>query len=249
MLEFAPVLAPAFGGGKGEPVTHVRDLGGPALVEFAGPFPPAKAFDDALHLEEFLLRVSGFVRAGQRAFGARPQRHQEIADLRVGVRIGLQLNVAPRIVVDPAQRAIDDFNALANRLPLAIELRLEVGHLANGVFVEQAFECAFEARQVVRFQAIQHLAVLAGGLYAGIGLPGFQRVARAIGLHALDDALFEGANLLVFRIDAALHPFAHFALAVVAAFHRQHVRTQRLEAHGFDARENVRLYFLASAGQ
>src|ERR1019366_408372 len=114
---------------------------------------------DALHLEEFLFRISRLVGTRQRPLGARPQRHQEIADLRVGTRNGFQLYVASGIVVDAAQRAIDGFDALANRLPFARELRLEIGYLADGVLVEQALERGFETRQVVLLQTIKHLAI------------------------------------------------------------------------------------------
>src|SRR5205823_9992305 len=126
------------------PVTDVGDLGRPALIELARAFAAAEPFDDALDLEELFFRITFRVTARQRPFRARAQIAQKIADLRVGTRNGFQLDVAPGIVVDAMQGAVDGFDALANRLALAVELRLKVGDLADGVFVEQPLELSLE---------------------------------------------------------------------------------------------------------
>ena len=71
MLVLAVVFAPAFAGGKQEPVAHVRDLGRPAPVLVGGAFAPTEAVDDFLDLQELRLRVLGVVRAGKLTLCAR----------------------------------------------------------------------------------------------------------------------------------------------------------------------------------
>jgi hypothetical protein len=81
----------------------------------------------------------------------------EVADLGVGRRLGLEGDVAAGIVVDLGERPVDARDALLDRLPLARQLRLEVGHFADGVLVQQLLEAGLEARQVVGLQLVEHL--------------------------------------------------------------------------------------------
>src|SRR2546430_10010136 len=52
---------------------------------------------------------------------------QKIADLLVQSRVGFEFDIAAGVVVDSMQRTVDGFDALANGLALAVELRLKVG--------------------------------------------------------------------------------------------------------------------------
>ncbi|MDZ7810476.1 MAG: hypothetical protein U5L11_10570 [Arhodomonas sp.] len=90
------------------------------------------------------------------ALGAGAQVALEVADVGVRGGLGQQLDVAALVEVDAVQRAVDDVDALADALALAVEMGLEVGHLADGVLVEQRLEARLEAGQVVVLQARQH---------------------------------------------------------------------------------------------
>ncbi len=97
------------------------------------------------------------VRTGQRAFGARAQFGLEIADVGARRRLRFECNVTAGVVVDLGQRGVDARDALADRLAPHRELRVEVGHLADGVLVEQLLEARLEARQVVGQQLVEHV--------------------------------------------------------------------------------------------
>ena len=161
VLMFAAVVAPTLGRGKDEPVAHVRDLARPAPVEFGCPFASLEPLDDALDLEEFCFRIGDVFRPGQRTFGAGPEILLEVPDFRVRTLFAFEHDEAVRVVVDFLQRPIDLLDALADRLALQMKLRLEVGDLANGVFVQKLLEACLEARQAVGLEFSQHSFVFA----------------------------------------------------------------------------------------
>src|SRR5262249_52864027 len=130
VLEFAAVFAPALRRREGEPLPHVRDLGGPALIDLAAPFAPTEAIDDELYLLEFGFRVALILGTCQRSLGAGAQVFEKVADLLVGAERCFELNVAAGIVVDSVQGAVDGLDALADGLALPVELRLKVRYFA-----------------------------------------------------------------------------------------------------------------------
>ena len=67
------------------------------------------------------------------------------------------------------------------------QLGLEVGHLADGVLVEQFLEARLETRQVVGPKLLQHFPVFARRLDRGVDLLGFQGVVRQVAVHGRDD--------------------------------------------------------------
>src|SRR5215813_14439220 len=83
------------------------------------------------------LGVLGILGTGHRAIGTGTQILLEIADLRIGVLTRLEDNESIWVVVDFVQRLIDLLDALANRLPLEMQLRLEIGDFANRILVQE----------------------------------------------------------------------------------------------------------------
>jgi hypothetical protein len=147
------------------------------------------------------------------------------------------------------QRAVDAVDPLAHELALAIELRLEIGDLADRVLVQQFLEAGLETRQVVGRETRQHCTILAGRRDARIGFLRLQRVIAAIGLHRLDDLLGEPAQLVILGVDPRLQPVAHVAFAVVAGFDRQGGRVRHLAEQCFEAREGLRARRRGDGGQ
>ena len=103
----------------------------------------------------FASEYSRVVGARQRAFGAGAQiaaGSRGSPASAVGLRLQLRCSGrgCSRCCVSDRLMRVD---ALADRLPLAVELRLEVGHLADGVLVQQLLEARLEARQVVGLAA------------------------------------------------------------------------------------------------
>ena len=64
-------------------------------------------------------------------------------------------------------------DAFLDGLPLASELRLKIGYLADGILIQQFLELRFEAGQIVGLQIVQHVAVFETGLNTGVDIRGF----------------------------------------------------------------------------
>jgi hypothetical protein len=158
-------------------------------------FATAQALDDPPHLQELGFRVLGVFGSGQRAFGAGAQLALEIADVGVGRRLRFERDVATGVVVDLGQRGVDARDALADRLAPHRQLGVEVGHLADGVLVEQFLEARFEARQVVGLQLVEHLAVLEDRFDAGVDFGGIELELLLVGDHRLDDPVAQQVEL------------------------------------------------------
>ena len=146
---FAVVFAPPFAGGKNKPVAHVGHFGGPAPIEVGISFTPLEAINDSPHLEEFGFGVLRVIRAGQRPFGAGSQLRLKVTDVGVGADLYFEGDVSARIVVDLRERFVEPRNALPDGLSFAGQLRLKIGNLPDGIFVEQLLEPPLKARQVV----------------------------------------------------------------------------------------------------
>jgi len=233
----ATVLAPALRGGKHEAVAHVGHFPGPAPVQVGLALAAAEAFDDAFHLEEFRLGVLHILGAGQGALGAGPQLALEIPDF--GIRAGLrfQFDIAAGVVVDLAQGLVDPLDALLDGLALAGELRLEIGHLSDGVLVEQFLEARLEAGQIVGLQLVEHGAVFAGRVDRDIHFLGLQRIRGAVGAHGVDDPVAQPLDAAVLGVDPGLEPVAQVPLTVVAGFDGERLLVQRFAAQGFQLRK------------
>ncbi|MCY1370439.1 hypothetical protein D9M69_575290 [compost metagenome] len=87
---------------------------------------------------------------------------------------------------------------------LAAQLVLKVGHLADGVLVEQGLEALFVLRQAVLLEAVEHGPVIAGGGHAGIHFAGFQGIGVTVVAHRLGDFLAQAFELLVLGVDTRL---------------------------------------------
>src|SRR5690606_28403613 len=207
-------------------------------------FASAEALDDRLHLQELLLRVLLVLGSGDYALGARAQAREELAHVRVLSGLGEQADVAVRVVVDLLQRGVNRVDALSNLLPLAMQLRLEVRDLADRVLVQQVLEALLEARQVVDAELLEHRTIFVRGLYAHVHFAGLDRPVVLVAAHRIDDPLEQALELLGLRIDPGLQPIPHVALAVVARFDGQAVLAERVGAHRFEPRKEVRLRLL-----
>src|SRR5690606_25499788 len=207
-------------------------------------FASAEALDDRLHLQELLLRVLLVLGSGDYALGARAQAREELAHVRVLSGLGEQADVAVRVVVDLLQRGVNRVDALSNLLPLAMQLRLEVRDLADRVLVQQVLEALLEAREVVGAELLEHRAIFVRGLYAHVHFAGLDRPVVLVAAHRIDDPLEQALELLGLRIDPGLQPIPHVALAVVARFDGKAMLAERVGAHRFELREEVRLRLL-----
>ena len=87
-----------------------------------------------------------------------------------------------------------------------------------------------EPGQIVRPQAVQHLAVLEPGLDVCVELRGLERKLLLEGHHRPDDPVTEPHKSLVAGVDPPLQPLAHVLLPVVAGLDRQLVRAERFVA-------------------
>src|SRR5262249_1139874 len=188
------VFAPALGGGEGEPVTHIGHLARPAAIDLRGALPAAEALDEPPHSQELGFGIGLVLRTGAVPLGAGAKIVLEVPDPRVRGRFGFQDDITAGAVVDPVQGMIDAIDPLPHGLPLAPELRLEVGDLADGVLVEQLLESGLEARQVIGREAVEHGAIVPGCLDARIDLPGLEGIEAAIDLPRLDDLLTQPAD-------------------------------------------------------
>lgn len=145
MLVLAVVLPPALRSGEHKPVTHVGDLTRPAPIELRSTLSATEALDDSLDLQELRLGVLLVHDAGERPFGAGAQLLLEVADVGIRRMFREQLDVAPGVVIDRVQRAVDGVDAFADGLALTIELGLKIGDLADSILVEQQLEASLEA--------------------------------------------------------------------------------------------------------
>ena len=213
----------------------------PAAIQLGLPLAPAKALDDVLDLQKLGLRILSVLGAGERTLGTGAQLVLEVADLGIRTRSRLEPDIAPGVVVDLGQRLVDARNAFLDLLAFAGQLRLEIGHLADGVLVEQFLEARFETRQVVGFQCFEHGAVFESRLDTGIHLLRFQPVGFFVFRHHADDLLAHGLDALVFCVDARLQPFAHFTLPVVAGLDAQMMLAQGLGPQFIQSREARRM--------
>ena len=234
MLVLGVVLAPAFAGGKKEPVAHIGDFGRPAAILFRQAFAPPEAVNDGFDLQKLGLGILGIVRPGDRALGAGAQFLLEVADLGVGAGLRFQQNEAPGVVVDLAQRLVDVGDALFDGFALTGQLGIEVGDFVDGVDVEQLLEARHKARQVVAVQLRKQVFVFKGPCQAGIHLGGFQLEALFEGGHGFDDFFGQTPQLDVFGINACLQPSAQVLLAVVAGLHAEWLFAQSFCAHGIE---------------
>ena len=196
MLMLAVVLAPALARREDEPVAHVGHLGAPATVLIGQSLPAPKTLDDLPDLQEFGFGILVVVRSGQRPFGAGAQLGLEIADLRVRRWLRLQHYVAPGVVIDLGQRLVDAPDPLLDGFALAGQLRLEVGHLADGVHVEQLLEARLETGQVVGLQLVQHGPVLMGRFDGDIHFLRVQGKGVAVTAHRVDNLVAQPVQLL-----------------------------------------------------
>ena len=233
----AAVFAPAFARSKDEPVAHVGDLGRPAPIGFSGAFAAPEALDDALDLQELGFRILRVFRPRDRAFGAGSQLAVEVAHFHVGRRLRLQRDEAAGVVVDLRQRFVDVRDALLDRFALPVQLRLEVGHLADRVFVQQLLEAGHEARQIVGVQLVQHRAEFGAGGDAGIHLLRVELERLFVFGHCTHDLFAQAGELLVFGIDLLLQPAAHLLLTVVAGFQAERLFAEGLFAQAVDRLE------------
>jgi hypothetical protein len=237
VLVFAAVFTPTFAGGEHEPVAHVGDLGRPASVGLGRPVAAAEAFDDVPDLQELGLGILRVVRARQRAFGAGPQFGLEVAHLGVGRGLRFQRDEATGVVVDLRQGHVDARHPFLDGLALAVQLRLEVRHLADGVLVEQVLEARHEARQVVGLQLRQHVPVLRHRRHAGVDVLRFEPEGGPVLGHRANDLLTQARQLPVVGVDALLQPAAHVLFASVTGLHAQRVFAQGLGAPPVDQRK------------
>jgi hypothetical protein len=175
------------------------------------------------------------------AFGAGAQLGLEVADVGIGRRLRFERDVAAGVVVDLRQRGVDARDALADRLAPHCQLGVEVGHLADGVLVEQFLEARLEARQVVGLQLVEHVAVFEDRFDAGIDLGGVELELLLVGDHRLDDPVAQQVELACFGIHPRLQPDAGLLLAVFARFNAELMLAECLAAHRVEALEVRRL--------
>ena len=177
----------------------------------------------------------GVVAAGQRPFGAGAQLGLKVAHLGVGGDLLFQPDEARRVVVDLRQRLVDAGDALLDGLALALQLRLEMRHIADRVLVQQFFEAGDKSRQIVGLELGQHAGVLGPGGDAGIDLRGLELEPVFVFGHRADYSLGQPRQLLVVVVDPLLQPTPHVLLAAVAVLDAQALAALDLGSPGFDA--------------
>ena len=157
----------------------------------------------------------------QRIVGARAQVAAEVTDVRDQSRLGVQPDVATRVVVDVGERRVDGRHTVLDQLQLLVEFGMERGDIPDGVGVQLVLEVLLEPGQIVGGHPPVQFPIFGRRGDRIVEFHGFQRILPPEFRHLRDHAVGGGSLALAFGLDLGGQYVLHLRPDAVAVFGRR----------------------------